>query len=89
MKKRDKTQRIVQEGVRLSRRKAIPKDWCSSTCASCLAAEARGNVDKKDRRSNKLGYCLLGVPAFFNSREDVCMLEARDILSKKLNYEIN
>lgn len=73
---REKTKRIVREGIRLSKRKKMPKHYCCKNCASCLAAEARGNVDKKDYDFG------------FNSREDVCMLEARDILAEKLKWII-
>ena len=70
-------QLVLKEGRKLAKRKRTPKDWCSPKCASCLAAEARTNVDLR-----KYG---LG----FDEREDVCMLEARDILAEELNWEIN
>ena len=73
---RDKTKRIVKEGIRLSKRNKMPDDYCVPNCASCLAAEARGNVDEKD----------FGVG--FDSSEDICMLEARDILARKLKWII-
>ncbi len=75
-KLRDKTKQIVKEGLRLA--KNPPKDLCEPKCASCLVATARGNVDNKD----------FGFPTF-DSGEDICMLEARDILAKKLNWKIN
>ena len=74
-KLRDKTNRIVEEGERLLKRKKVPSDWCHPKCAACLAAEARGNVDKKD------------FDIGFDSSEDICMLEARDILGKKYKLE--
>ncbi len=87
-KLRDKTNRIVREGLKLAKRDKMPNDYCLPNCASCLSAEARGNVDKEDRKNGKLGNCILGVPAFFDSKEDVCMLEARDILAEKLDWII-
>lgn len=71
---RDKTRRIVLEGRRLYKRGY--KGNCNNNCASCLAAKARGNVDKKD----------FGIG--FDSREDICMLEARDILSIELKLPV-
>lgn len=76
-KLREKTNRIVKEGERLMKRKSIPSGYCEKDCASCLAAEARGNVDEKD-----YGWG-------FSSREDICMLEARDILAEKYHLTIN
>ncbi len=74
---RDKTARIVEEAERLMKRNAVPQSYCSRDCASCLAAEARGNVDNKD--------FVIG----FDSSEDVCMLEARDTLAEKYKLTIN
>lgn len=74
---RDKTQRIVTKGEKLLSEGF--KGYCSGEkiCASCLAAEARGEIDKEDFGGG------------FNSSEDICMLDARDILAEKLNLEIN
>lgn len=74
---RDKTTRIVKEGLRL----AEDETYLGSTsnhgkCASCLAATARNNVDKVDH-----GWG-------FSPAEDVCMLEARGILAEKLGWKI-
>ncbi len=75
---REKTKRIVKEGLKMVRDKEFPlDDSCSEKCASCLAASARGRTDRVDYDYS------------FDSSEDVCMLDARDILAKKLNFEIN
>lgn len=74
---REKTNRIVLEGERLLKNGF--KDTCGGDkpCASCLAAEARGNDD--DIKGNDLGFVY----------GDVCMLEARHILAEKHDLIIN
>lgn len=75
---REKTARIVAEGDRLLASNEFPTPTdCSAACASCLSAVARGNVDKIDHEFG------------FSSREDICMLEARNILAEKHNLIIN
>lgn len=74
---RDKTKRIVKEGKRLYRSKDNSWDTCGKGCASCLSAIARSNVDKKDFEYGG-----------FDSSEDICMLDARDILAEELNLKI-
>jgi hypothetical protein len=73
---RDKTERIVAEGLRLAKT-GKQKDYCTYNCASCLAAEARTNVDETDGMGG------------FDSSEDICMTEATNILADKLDWEIN
>lgn len=73
----EKEKRIVEEGIKLSKRKKMPSRYCEQKCASCLAAEARGNVDKKD-----YGFG-------FSSDEDICMIHAADILAEKLKWNRN
>ena len=73
---REKTERIFQEGKRLVATGEF-SDYCRKDCASCLSAEARGNVDEKD---------FGGIS--FDSSEDVCMLDARDRLAEELNMKV-
>jgi len=73
-KLRKKTERIVQEGLKMAKNKEVK--LCRPKCASCLAAEARSKLDIEE----------YGIG--FDSREDVCMIEARDILAKKLKWDI-
>ncbi len=74
---RSKTERIVQEGLRLASDETYLKDESNHyQCASCLAAIARGNVDEKD------------YDGWFHSSEDICMLKARNILADKLGWKI-
>lgn len=75
-KLREKTERIIKEGERLLKEKKDFSTYCSKDCASCLSAEARGNIDKID------------FDGSFSSREDVCMLEARDLLAERYNLTI-
>lgn len=76
-KLREKTNRIVAKGEELF--KSGFNNTCKGDkpCASCLSAEARGIIDNED----------FGLG--FDSSEDVCMLDARDILAEKYNLEIN
>lgn len=71
-KLREKTERIVAKGLEI---KDSVTGLCRPKCASCLAAEARGLVDKED------------FDMGFDSSEDVCMLDARNILAKKLSWK--
>lgn len=74
---REKTKRIVVEAERMLRFGEFPNATaCSPDCASCLSADARGNVDDKD------------FGAGFDSSEDICMLEARNKLAEKHNLQI-
>ncbi len=76
-KLREKTTRIVSRAEELIRLGFKGTCEGEKPCASCLAAEARGLVDKEDF---DLG---------FDSSEDICMLDARNILAEKYNFEIN
>lgn len=76
-KLREKTQRIILKGEELLLKNFKGSCDGKKICASCLAAEARGRVDKED------------FDFGFDSSEDVCMLDARDILAKKHNLQIN
>jgi len=76
-KLRDKTKRIVKEGERILKAKEDYDDCKKKNgCAACLSARARGNVDEIDFKDD------FGL---FDSSEDVCMLDARDILKEKYN----
>ena len=80
-KLRKKTRRIIEEGLKLAKRSKMPADYCIPKCASCLAIEARMNIDEIDYKDSAI--------TMFSSREDICMLNARDILAKKLDWIIN
>jgi len=70
-------QLVLKEGRKLAKRKKQPKEWCSKKCASCLSVKARCIVDEKKYGTG------------FSSREDVCMLDAIDILAEELGWEIH
>jgi len=72
---REKTERIFQEGKRLVASGEF-SGYCRPDCASCLSADARGNVDEKDHEGG------------FDSSEDVSMLDARDRLAEELNMNV-
>ena len=79
-----KLNRIVKIAKRLAQRKKQPEHWCSQKCISCLVAEARGVDDDEQRKAKKFGYCVLGIPAYFDSSEDVAMIDAKyEILKLK------
>lgn len=69
---------ILKEGRKLAKHPEKLK-LCSPRCASCLAAEARSNVDEKIPDDEYKGF----------EWGDIYMLQARDILAEELKWIVN
>ena len=77
----------LKEG-RMLYKKGFKDGFCRADCAGCLAVAARSNVDEVRRKKGEFGFSAFGLPAYFSSREDVCMTDARNILGKEFDLKL-
>ena len=73
-----KLKRIIKEAIRIVDNNEMKDTFCSPKCISCLVAQARGNDDKKQ---------FDGSNGFFDSSEDVAMIDAKYELLKMRRFK--